>query len=300
MGRDTSNILFHSAVVILSAAIALTLPYSLSFTAKKLLLFWSVIENEEVFMVSLEITVAILLIAGLHNVGKNRRNRVLSRFAGMAGLVLAAGPEERKRKKQARRLKSEQGRARDVMIIGSTGSSTFAQPDSELHEVLMNCRQAKIMLLDPFGEGAAVRACTIQDPDITQEGFTRQIMESISFLRTLSGLQKNIRLKLYPEPPLMKMAVLGDIVTVRSYPSGIDARTMPEYIWKHDADRKGIYHLFLHYFQSRWNDRSIPEYDLKTDTLIYHDKSGNVIERKQFSEINDHSENRVHNATVLT
>jgi len=293
LGRNASNIAFHIVIIILSAAIAVTVPYTLSFVARKLLLFWSVIENEEVFMVSLEITVAILLIAGLHNAGKHRRNRIRSRFASAAGLVLVADPDERKRKKQLRRLKEEQGRARSLLIIGSTGASTFARPDSELHEVLKNCSQAKIMLLDPFSEGAEVRAGTIHDPHINNELFREQILESMRFLRTLCGMQKNIRLKLYPDPPLLKMAVLGDILSVKSYPPGIDARTMPEYIWKHDADHKGMYHLFFHYFHSRWRDSRIPEYDLRTDMLIYFDASGKEIARRPFPVFDEYHEGPV-------
>jgi len=300
LNKDTSHIFFHIAIIVLSASIALTLPYSLSFLAKKLLLVWSVIENEEIFMVALEITVAILLIAGFQNTEKNRVNKTLSGFARNAGLLSVSAPRRNRMRKQTRKLKNEYGRARDIRIIGSTGAGTFVRPDSDLHEVLKNCRKAEIMLLDPQSEGAEVRAATINAPHITRERFSEQIMESIRFLKTLSDHQKDIRLKLYPDPPLLKMAVLGDIISVRSYPPGIDAGGMPEYVWKHDAENQSMYHLFLQYFQTRWNDSRIPEYDLRTDTLIYRDGSGKEIEKRSLSSSEGYPEDPVHPGTALS
>lgn len=285
MGRDASKILFHITIVVLSASIALTLPYSLSFIAKKLLLFWSFIENEQLFMVAMELGVAVVLIAVLHKAAKNRMNRTVSGFARVAGLLCAAAPDQKRTKQRIRRLKEEQGRARDIMIIGSTGAGTFARPDGDLHDALMHCRKAEIMLLDPASEGAEIRARTIHSSQVTPELFREQIMESIRFLKTLAGLQKDIRLKLYSDPPLMKMAVLGDIISVMDYPPGTDAGRMSETVWKHDADSRGMYHLFLHYFHSRWNDVRIPEYDLKTDTLVYRDGSGKETARRSMDSL---------------
>ncbi len=49
-------------------------------------------------------------------------------------------------------MKEKQGYAKDIMIIGSTGLRTFVDPKGDLHQVLQNCRNAKIMLLNPFSE----------------------------------------------------------------------------------------------------------------------------------------------------
>jgi hypothetical protein len=61
------------------------------------------------------------------------------------------------------------------------------------------------MLLDPLREGAVVRAKSIPDPDISPEIFREQIVRSIDFLKGLKAGQKNVRLKLYPDMPLLKL-----------------------------------------------------------------------------------------------
>ncbi len=66
--------------------------------------------------------------------------------------------------RKIRRLKKAQGFARDVMVISSTGFRTFVDPRGDLHDVLHNCREAKIMLLNPYSHGASARAQSILDP----------------------------------------------------------------------------------------------------------------------------------------
>jgi hypothetical protein len=42
--------------------------------------------------------------------------------------------------------------------------------------VIQNCREARIMLLDPYSEGASARAKSILDPNVTPETFEEQIL----------------------------------------------------------------------------------------------------------------------------
>ena len=53
------RILYHLALAGLSAAIALSLPWMLSFAAQKILVYWSLLGNEKLFVVSVEMAVAI-------------------------------------------------------------------------------------------------------------------------------------------------------------------------------------------------------------------------------------------------
>src|SRR5439155_1363080 len=48
---------YHIGVIIVSAAIAATLPFTFAFLARRLLASWSAIENERVFLVAAEIGV---------------------------------------------------------------------------------------------------------------------------------------------------------------------------------------------------------------------------------------------------
>ncbi len=103
-------------------------------------------------------------------------------------------------------------------------------------------------------------------------------------MKGLKSLQKNIRLKLRPDVPLVKLAILGDYLCLQHYPTGLNVRKMPEYVLKHDQ-HGSLFDLFYQYFVNEWFERDIPEYDLDTDELVYRDKSGNEVKREKFNDV---------------
>jgi hypothetical protein len=136
------------------------------------------------------------------------------------------------------------------------------------------------MLLNPSSEGAILRAKGIPDPDVTPETFEGQIRKSIDFLKILKSAQKNVKLKLYPDPPFLKMAILGDYIWLQHYQPGLDVQRMPRYVFKHDPTIGSLYFPFYQYFLGRWNNPQNPEYDLETDELVYRDMAGNEVRRE--------------------
>ena len=170
---------------------------------------------------SVEIVVAIILILFFTYLGKSWRDRRLSAVAALAGLRFVHHNRNRIVRRRVNRLKEKHGFSRDVMIIGSTGARTFVDPEGDLHQVLQNCRRAKIMLLDPAGEGAWRRAKSLRRTDITPESFRQQIVTSIEFLKGLRAVQRNIRLKLYPDTPLFKLSIMGDYISIQHYHTGM-------------------------------------------------------------------------------
>ena len=284
MKKNIVHILYHVSVVILSAGIALLLPDIIKYLTRKVLLYWSFIENQELILISTEIAAAVFLIVLINMALRGWRMRRRSQMAGTAGLARVAPANSFLAKRQLKNLKEDQGEGRNVMMISSTGFQTFTDPAGDMHNVLKNCREAKIMLLDPLKEGVTSRAKSLNDPDITPERFRDQIINSIDFLKGLKGLQKNIRLKLYREAPLLKLAILGDYLCLQNYPMGFNARTLPEYVFEH-GQKGGLFDLFYQYFVTRWLDPKIPEYDLDTDELVFRDKAGNEVKRERFNEI---------------
>lgn len=282
MFKNIGHILYHVAVIILSAAAALSLPSIVRFIAKKYLIYWSFIEHEEIVLVAIELAVAIFLVLSFTYLRKSWTDWKFSKMAKEAGLLFAGSTGGIFAPTWIRKLKERQGFGRDVMIAGSTGFRTFADPAGELHEVVKNCREAKIMLLDPFSEGASSRAKSIDDPAITPETFREQILKSIGFLKELRAAQKSIRLRLYRDKPLLKMAILGDYLSLRHYHAGLDVSQMPEYLFKHQ-NPGGLYLPFYHYFLSKWYDPANPEYELDSDELVYRDRTGNELKREKFS-----------------
>lgn len=282
--KASARILYHVLLVALSTGIAFSLPVVAGFIAQKLLYYWSFIENEKVFLISVEIILAILFILFFNYVAASWKNRKISKMATNAGIASFFPPTRFLAQRKIKKLKQEQGLNRDVLIISATGSRTFSDPQGDLHRILQNCREAKIMLLNPRSDGASARAKSLLDPNVTPELFNEQIRRSIDFLKELKALQKNITLKLYDDPPFLKLAILGDYLWMKHYHPGLDVQSMPEYVFKHDQNPGTLYTPFYQYFLMRWRDSSIPEYDLDTDELIYRDTTGNEIRRERLSD----------------
>lgn len=284
--NNIKNVVYHILIIVLSATIALSLPYTGKFIADNYLTYWALIESEKIFLVSVEATVAVLLIIVFNYLVRSWKDRKFSQIAlNDMGLVLTAHAESFRTKKRLKKFKEDQGTAKDVLLIGSTGWNTFVNPEGDMHQVIQNCREAKIMLLNPFGEGVSVRAKSIPDPDVTPEVFKEQIIKSIDYLKSLKSLQKNIRLKLYEETPLFKLTVLGDYIFMKYYHTGLNVREMPEYIFRHSANQSSLFHPLYQYFLSKWRDPNIPEYDFNSDELIYRDNSGNEVNREKFNRV---------------
>jgi hypothetical protein len=280
--RAPLPVLYHVSIIALSAAIAASLPVTFSFAAGRLLAYWSFVQNERLFLISTEIVVAFVLILVFNHARTNWRNRTLSKMARAAGMVHVTPRTGVLARRTIRRSKERQAAMRDIMLIGSTGLRTFVDPKGDLHAALQTCRTAKIMLLDPESRGALERARIIPDPAITQESLRRQVREAIDFLAALRTAQKSIQLKLYPDPPLWKRAILGDYVWVQHYHPGLDVQVLPEYVFVHRQDPTSLFPAFYQHFARRWNDPAIPEYDLVKDELVYRDAAGDEVGRRRF------------------
>lgn len=282
--NDSSRIIYHIVVATLSATIALSLPLIMSFVAKNILVYWSIIGNEKLFVISIEMALAVLLTFFFNYIGRGWKDRKLSNMARNAGLVFVTSAKGLLSRRRIKKWKEKQGFAKDVMVIGSTGFRTFVDSKGDLHNVIQSCREAKIMLLNPFSEGASARSKSILDPDITPESFKEQITKSIVFLKNINTVKKNIKLKLYSDTPLLKLAILDDYVWIQHYHAGLDIQVMPEYVFKHDQNLGSLYVHFYQYFLTKWNNPDIPEYDLESNELIYRDTAGNEMRREKFAE----------------
>lgn len=291
MMKNLLHIGYHVLVLLLSAAMALSIPHLFSALARNLLSFWAFVENEKMFLVSLEISTAATLIILFNYVRRGWEARQLSRLATSAGLIPASRIQRPAGRKATSALRTAPGVAGDLMLIGSTGLRTFADPSGELHHRLRSCRQARILLLNPLAEGAIARAKSIPDPEITPEVIRAQIMASIAFLKELKAGQKNIRLKLYPDMPLLKLAIVGDHAFLRHYHAGLNVREMPEFVFSSEGRHGGLYLPLYRYFLARWQDPRIPEYDLDTDELVLRDTTGQETrrERVEWAEIQGNS-----------
>lgn len=286
MWKNLGHVSYHFLIVAVSAALALSIPRAAGFLVKSYLQSWGQLANSKAFLISVEIGIAAALILIVNDLRRTWKDRRLAGAARAAGLSLLNPGKGLLARRSAARMKCEQGRAREVMIIGATGFRTFVDAAGDLHEAVKNCREARIMLLDPRGEGARSRALSLPIPEVTPGRFREQIRASIDYLKGLRLLQKDVRLKLYPDTPLLKLAVLGDDVWVRHYHPGVDVSNLPEFVFSLGATPGGLYSPLRQYFLSRWEDPRMPEYDLETDELIYQDEAGGV-RRETFAPAED-------------
>lgn len=281
----SSRIIFHIGVAALSAAIALSLPWIVNLLAQKVLTYWSIIGNEKIFLLSVEMALAILLTLCFNYINRSWKNRKLSRMARSAGLIFVTSAKGHFQRRKIKRWKEKQGFAKDIMVMGSTGFQTFVDPKSDLHQVIQNCRKAKIMLIHPYSEVANLRVKSLFGPNITPENFVEQIKKSVDFLKEIQTVKKNIKLKLYSDLPLLKLTILDDHIWMQHYHAGFDIQSMPEYLFKYDQNFGSLFITFYQYFLTKWSDPATPEYDFDMDELIYRDTSGNEVKREKIDQM---------------
>ena len=276
--HGTAGILYHIVVVALSAGIALSLPT----VAKSFLTHWSRVENDKVYLIAVEVTMAIFLIVSINYLHRSFRDRILANTATDAGLTAFFSWRKLSAQKRIRKLKEKQGTGRTVMLIGSTGFGTFVDQEGDLHTVLKKCLGAHILLVNPYSQQATSRIDAVLHPHFTLEKFRTEVRESITLLKRLKATGKAVKLKLYSDPPLVKLTILGDHLWLKHYHTDLDVQTMPQYLFQHNLNDHGLYSLFYQYFMQRWDNPEIPEYDFDTDDLVYRGHNGNEILRERF------------------
>jgi len=288
--RDIAGSVYHIVIVALSAGIALLLPAG----AARFLSFWSRIEQDKLSLIMVEMTVAVLLILCLNYLRRSVRDHALASAATGAGLVSYFPRRAKGAQQRIKQLKEEHGAGRTIMVIGSSGYSTLVDQVGDLSSVLDKSLGAKILLVNPYNHDASTRIHALAHPEHTLATFREEVRQSIALLKRLRAMGKAIDLKLYSDPPLVKMVILGDYLWLQHYHSALDVQTMPEYVLRHNPKDHGFYTLYAHYFSQRWENPEIPEYDFETDALVYRTKLGHEIRREPYgTDATNHKETGV-------
>lgn len=275
--RDAAGSLYHIAIVALSAGIALLLPAG----ARQFLSFWSLVEHDKFSLIAVEMTAAILLMLCFNYIHRSMRDRALAAAATGAGLVSFFPRRAPEAQRRIKTLKEEQGTGRTVMVIGSSGSGTFVDQVGDLSSVLDKCLEAKILLVNPFSQDASARMQALAHPTYNLPTFREEVRHSIALLKRLKAIGKVVKLKLYSDPPLVKLVILGDYLWLQHYHADLDVQAMPEYVLQRNRKEHGLYTLYAHYFMQRWESVEIPEYDLDTDELVYRNRTGHELRRER-------------------
>lgn len=271
---------FHAVVIVLSAAIVLALPT----IVRESLAYWPLVENDQIVLISVEAIVAILLVTLFTHLHVSVRDRRFAKAAIGAGLVSFSPNRSRHARQLTDRLKEKNGMGRSIMVIGSTGHETFVDPESDFHTELQQCLWANILLLNPYSEESTLRVQAMAHPDMTLERVREEAQRAIELLKRLHTSGKDVKLKFYSGPPLVKLVILGDYLWLQHYHSSLDVRVMPEYVFQHNLMDHGLYTLFYQYFAKKWQNPQIPEYDFTSDELVYRDRNGSEVKRIPFGQ----------------
>lgn len=276
--KSSAHVGYHILVLVLSAGIALSLPAM----ARRFLAYWARVEDDKTSLLVLEVAVAILMIVSANAIRLGIRDRALAKMAVGAGLVSFYPSHEPRARRRIKQLKEKQGTGRTIMAIGSSGYGTLTDQVGDLSSVLERCMEARVLLVNPYSQEARARIEAIADPDYTVERFQDEVWRSIELLKRLRAIGKSVRLKLYAEPPLVKLVILGDYLWLQHYHPDLNVRAMPEYVLRYNLKDHGLYTFYYHYFVQRWGNREIPEYDLDTDELVYRGPQGREEQRVPF------------------
>ncbi len=274
--RQSAGSLQHIVIVAMSAGFALLLP----FGAARFLSFWSQVEQDKVSLIAVEMTAAVLLMAGINFVHRSLRDRALANAARGAGLVSFFPRRGAEVHQRIQTLKDEQGSGRSVMVIGSSGAENLVDHVGDLSSVLETCLEAKILLVNPFHRDVRARLAALGHPDNAYPPFRESVRQSIALLKRLKAMGKSVRLKLYPDAPLVKLVIFGEYLWLQHGPADLAVQHMPEYVLRRSRKEQGLYTFYAQYFLQRWEDTDLPEYDLETDELVYRSRTGQEIRRE--------------------
>lgn len=276
--KNASGIGYHVAIMVLSTTIAFSLPWAV----RNLFAKWSVGANGKISLFSIEIGIGIFLIILLNFIRQSYHDRQLARMATWAGLVSFTPAYRKRTQKPMRKLNTKFGRGRVVKVLGSSGYATFADQVGGLSDLLGNCLGAQILLMNPFSSEASRRIQGVADLHLTRQGFREEVMQSIQLLKRLKAMGKNVKLKLYSEPPLFKLVMLDDYLWLQHYHSDLDVQSMPEFVFQDHPNHHGLYTAIYQYFDQKWENHETPAYDFDTDELVYRGVNGRETRRVPF------------------
>ena len=272
------QVVFHAFVSILAIGIAFSLPEAAGFVLHE---WWPrVSANSRLLMVT-ELGLAaglVLLFNALHLAWEGLR---VKRLHDIAALVHVRRDGARSSGKAVRQAAPA---ARDAIILSVTGFHTFAAADAPFRDLVEHCYETRVLLLNPFSEGARERIRSLPDPVEADALYRQEIGASIAHLAALKEAGRRVRLKLYDQAPFWSIVVAGEQVWVRYCHDGYPLRTQPDYVFarRPDAPTQGLFPPFCMYTLNQWNDPANAEFDFATGDLVRRSPDGEEESRHAF------------------
>ncbi len=270
----------HAGITLVAVGLALALPRAASYI---LFNWWPKIREDAQLLLLTEVGFATVLVLLLNLLKLTWDYRAKARMATVASLVYAHEDVALGAQKSRRPLPPVW--KRDLAIMAVTGYGTFAAEDSPFGQILDDCYELRVMLLNPYGPGALAYAAAHADSAAALADIRREVAASIDALRRLQGKGKKVALKFYDEAPFWKLVFTGEYAWVRCCHSSRDAGRYPEYIFALHPENpsRGFFPAFYTYFLNRWNDSIHPDYAFETGEFVYRDSQGTELRREPYA-----------------
>lgn len=286
MVHTVRHILSHIGVTLLAVGIAFSLPVLAKFI---LFTWWPMVEGDSQLLLINEIVFAAVLVLLFNLFLSARQGRLSQRMMRQVALVHVREEGNRlsrwtDRALLDRKLMNDINSARDVSIMSVTGYDTFVSGQRKLGRVIDNSYELRVMLMNPYGEGAMRRVRSLGDAEPLLETYCKETAATIEKLAALAAAGKKVTLKFYDDPPFWNLIVTGEYVWVQYCHDGEELKTQPEYVFAlhRETPRQGLFSAFYVHFLNQWSDAGHPEYDFSTGELIYRDDRGNEVKRLPF------------------
>jgi len=264
------QILFHVVVSGLALAIAFSLPAAATFVLHE---WWPRVAASSKLLLATELGLAAVLVLAFNALSLAWEGLRARRLHDMVALVQV----RRDGARDVDRAGAKAMRAaRDALIVSVTGFHTFAAEKAPFRDLVGRCFETRVMLLNPFSEGARARIRSLPDPQAAEALYREEIGASIAFLKSLWEAGRRVRLKLYDAAPFWSIVVAGEHAWVRYCHDGYPMATQPDYVFalRKDQPTQGLFPPFCSYALDQWNDPPHAEYDLATGELVLRSAEG--------------------------
>lgn len=281
LSRTLWHMLSHTGIILLAVSIAFSLPGLANFI---LFTWWPMVSADSQLLLVNEIAFTVVLVAlfnFLLSAWDAHRSR---RINTMAMLVHARQQGEQLSRRIDRNLIGRIIGTRDVSVMSITGYDIFVSKMRQLRQIIDDCYELRVLLMNPYGPGALRRAQSIGEVDKLLEDYRHETEATVERLESLVSAGKKVTLKFYDEPPFWSLIVTGEHVWVQYCHDGQALRTQPEYVFALSKDNPahGLFPAFYVHFLNHWDDPGHPEYDFSTRQLVYRNERGNETKRVPF------------------
>lgn len=286
------HIASHAAVTLLAVGVAFSLPLLANYI---LFTWWPMVAGDSQLLLINEIIFAAMLVLLFNMLLQAREAQLSHRMNSMAALVHVRQEGSRLSRNLSRSLLEHITGARDVSVMSVTGFDTFVSELRNLRQVIDDCYELRVLLMNPYGAGALRRVQSLGDADALLENYRRETEATMERLASLAAAGKKVTLKFYDDPPFWNLIVTGEHVWVQYCHDGQELRQQPEYVFALNRSNpvQGLFPAFYMHFLNCWGDPRHPEYDFDTRQLIYRNERGNEVRRVPFLPQAERAEERL-------